>query len=551
MIHNNNNKTDKFTLHSEEIFKWWDYPLFIILTGLIWFAIIYFCSYWFSLGDWSYYPVSFSILTFILVVILANNQFQWFLLIFMKRPKLMRARSGLKVGVATTFVPGAEPHEMLEETVTALVALDYPHDTWVLDEGDDPEVKALCRRLGAHHFSRKNLARYQTETGRFQARSKHGNYNAWLYEIGFDQYDIVTAFDPDHVPEPTFLSRVLGYFENQKVGYVQAAQVYYNQNASFIARGAAEETYAYYSSIQMAYYGLGYSIVNGCHNTHRVTALKQVGGFAPHDADDLLITLLYQASGWQGVYVPQILARGLTPVDWNGYLTQQRRWARSVLGIKFRIHPKLSKNLSFGTRAICLLHGVNYIQDSIVNFLGLAVLIFMLATGVTPNALAHLNVPRLAILFGVLQLCNFYRQRFHLDWQNEWGLYWRAAILKYAKWPYIIAAFCEVLLDRRVPYALTLKVKSKTRHRMSLWPHLIVACLILSAWIIGIFTVPHTHPILHIWAAVFVCWSLALVATELLNFPDPYDKALFPGAPSEPVMRKELLSSTMIHSKES
>ena len=78
MIHNNNNKTEKFTLHSEAIFKWWDYPLYIILTGLIWFAIIYFCSYWFSLGDWSYYPVSFSILTFILVVILANNQFQWF-----------------------------------------------------------------------------------------------------------------------------------------------------------------------------------------------------------------------------------------------------------------------------------------------------------------------------------------------------------------------------------------------------------------------------------------------------------------------------------------
>lgn len=550
MIKNNNNNTDKFTLYNKAVFKWYDYPVFITLTGLSLFAIIYFFSYWFSFRDWSYYPVSFSILTFILVVTLANNQFQWFLLLFMRRPTPMRARSGLKVGVATTFVPGAEPLEMLEETVTAMVALNYPHDTWVLDEGDDPEVKALCQRLGAHHFSRKNLVCYQRATGRFQARSKHGNYNAWLYEIGFDQYDIITAFDPDHVPEPTFLSRVLGFFENPKVGYVQAAQVYYNQKASFIARGAAEETYAFFSSIQKAYYGLGYSIVNGCHNTHRATVLKQIGGFAPHDADDLMITLSYRASGWQGVYVPKILARGLTPVDWKGYLTQQRRWARSVLDVKFRIYPKLSKNMPFKTRAISLFHGVNYIQDSIVNFLGLAVLIFMLATGVTPNALTHINVPRLAILFGVLQLCNFYRQRFHLDWQNEWGLYWRADILKYAKWPYIIAAFCEVLLGRRVPYSITLKVKRKARRWMYLWPHLIVACLILSAWIIGIFTVPHTYPILHIWAAVFVFGSLALVATELLNFPDPYDKALFPGAPSESDRRKELLSSTLIHSKE-
>jgi cellulose synthase/poly-beta-1,6-N-acetylglucosamine synthase-like glycosyltransferase len=476
MTDNNTNRTEKFTLHSEAIFKSWDYPLFIILTGLIWSAIIYFGSYWCSLGDWSY-----------------------------------------------------------------LVALDYPHDTWVLDEGDDPEVKELCQRLGAHHFSRKNLARYQTETGRFKARSKHGNYNAWLHEIGFDQYDIITAFDPDHVPEPTFLSEVLGYFENPKVGYVQAAQVYYNQRASLIARGAAEETYAYYSSIQMAYYGLGYSIVNGCHSSHRVTALKQVGGFAPHDADDLLITLLYQASGWEGVYVPKILVRGLTPVDWEGYLTQQRRWARSVLDVKFRIHPKLRKNLSFRKRAISFLHGATYIQDSIINFLGLTVLIFMLATSVTPNALTHLNVPRLAILFGVLQLCNFYRQRFHLDWRKEWGVYWRARIVEFAKWPYIIAAFCEVLLGRRVPYALTRKTKTKKRRRMSLWPHLIVACLILSAWIIGIFTAPHTHPILHIWAAVVVCCSLALIATDFMNFPDPYDKALFPNAPRETrPLRKQL-----------
>ena len=95
-------------------------------------------------------------------------------------------------------------------------------------------------------------------------------------------------------------------------------------------------------------------------------------------------------------------------------------------------------------------------------------------------------------------------------------------------------------MGRRVPYALTLKVKTKNRRRMSLWPHLVVACLILSAWVIGIFTGSHTHPIVHIWAAFFVCWSLALVATELVNFPDPYDRALFPAIPSETVMRKEL-----------
>src|SRR5207237_104011 len=134
------------------------------------------------------------------------------------------------------------------------VAMDYPHDNCVLDEGNDDRVKALCCSLGARHFSRKGLSEYQTSSGPFQAKTKHGNYNAWLAEIGFANYDIVVGFDPDHIPAPRFLSRVLGYFDDPKVGFVQAAQLYYNQGASFVAKGAAEETYAYYSSIQMTAY---------------------------------------------------------------------------------------------------------------------------------------------------------------------------------------------------------------------------------------------------------------------------------------------------------
>src|SRR5262249_13013817 len=152
-------------------------------------------------------------------------------------------------------------------------------------------------------------------------------------------------FDPDHIPSFNFLSSVIGYFEDPKIAYVQVAQSYYNKNASFIACGAAEEICEYRSVVQMASYGLGYPIIVGSHNTHRMTALQQVGGFAAHDADDLLLTLTYRAAGWRGVYVPKILAKGLTPVDWSGYLSQQRRWARSVLDIKIRRYFQFSRNL--------------------------------------------------------------------------------------------------------------------------------------------------------------------------------------------------------------
>src|SRR5215831_1730533 len=248
------------TIENEKLFETNDYIFFVLLTALNCSAILYFVIYWFSPEYWQHNPILFSLMTLILSIIMANSQVRWFILLYMKRPKPVVARAGWKIAVVTTFVPGAEPLEMLEETVLGLVNLDYPHDTWVLDEGDEDHVKALCYALGAQHFSRKNLPRYHTAHGSFQSHSKHGNYNAWLTEIGFEHYDIITAFDPDHVPQPSFLSHVLGYFEDPQVGYVQMAAGYYNRKASFIARGAAEETYSFYSTIQMASYGMGCSV---------------------------------------------------------------------------------------------------------------------------------------------------------------------------------------------------------------------------------------------------------------------------------------------------
>src|SRR5215470_642015 len=180
----------------ENLFTRTDIITFALLTCLSIAAIVSFLVYWFSFGDWLTHPGSFLILTFIVFFRVANSLARWFTLPLMKRPRIIAPRQGLKVAVVTTIVPEAESLEMLEETVRALVALDYPHDTWVLDEGDNEEVKVLCQQAGAQHFSRKHLPHYQTESGVFTVRSKHGNYNAWLYEVGFDRYEIIAAFDP-------------------------------------------------------------------------------------------------------------------------------------------------------------------------------------------------------------------------------------------------------------------------------------------------------------------------------------------------------------------
>lgn len=510
-------------IEREKVFTYTESIVFILLTCLSIWAIVHFLSGWLSSGDWDTHRVSFLILTFIVMIRIANSQVRWFTLLFMRRPGPMKPREGLKVGVVTTIVPGAESLEMLEETVRALVAMEYPHDTWVLDEGDDERVREICRRSGAFHFSRKRLAGCQTGDGAFKARSKHGNYNAWLYEIGFDRYEIITAFDPDHVPVQSFLSNVLGYFDDPSVGYVQAPQAYYNQGASFIARGAAEETYEYYSCAQMAANYFGLPAVVGSHNTHRVTALKEVSGFAPHDADDLLIGLLYQSHGWLGVYVPRILARGLTPVDWNGYLTQQHRWARSVVDIRCRLHQLVGDGVPLIGKILSALHGVFYLQYSITTLIGLLLLAYMLVTGSAPKVINPFILPKLALLVVTLSICAFFRQRFYLDPMSEWGLHWRADLLRYAKWPVFLWGVWDVAVGRHVPYALTPKLEADKPSYMLLIPHMLVIVLMSTACVAGLLSGNRAPSLLYLVTAVVVMASVSLILTHRLNFPAPYD----------------------------
>ncbi|MCC6139554.1 MAG: glycosyltransferase [Nitrospira sp.] len=463
-----------------------DHVFYRLLTVLGVAAIAVFFVTWFQLPAWGEHAFVMAVCSGLLAVLFLNNLGRWLILPSMQRPRPLLPRPDWKVAVVTTHVPGVEPLALLERTLKALVALDYPHDTWVLDEGDDEEVKQVCAARGVHHFSRKSFPRYQAEVGMFRKATKHGNYNAWLHEIGFDRYEILTAFDPDHVPDPVYLAKVLGYFDDARVGYVQAPQVYGNQEESFIARGAAEETYEFYSLVQMACFGKGFPLIIGCHSTHRLSALRECGGFAAHDADDLLLTLLYQNRGWEGVYVPEVLARGLAPSDWPTYLNQQRRWTRAVLDLKLRVAPVVVQNLSPASAVLNVLHGINYVHRGVVLPIAVLLAALILILGQAPDIATVETIVSAGCMIAVLRIWERYRQRFYLNRTLEQGTHWRARLLQFAKWPYQVAAIADVLANRQVPYITTPKTTASMQVSFALWPHVITLGILSAAWGLGL-----------------------------------------------------------------
>src|SRR4051812_45276330 len=245
--------------------------------------------------------------------------------------------TGTRVAFLTSFVPGKEPLEMVTKTLEAAVKLRHRGlmHVWLLDEGDDPEVKEVCARLGVHHFSRKGVERWNQVKGPHRAKTKHGNYNAWLAAHG-DDYDYFASVDTDHVPLPNYLERMLGFFRDPDVGFVIGPQVYGNYDNP-ITKAAESQQFLFHALIQRAGNRYGAPMFVGTSNAVRITALKQIGGLYDSITEDMATGFeMHRAKNpatgrrWRSVYTPDVLAVGEGPNAWTDFFTQQLRWSRGT-----------------------------------------------------------------------------------------------------------------------------------------------------------------------------------------------------------------------------
>ncbi|MFD5905233.1 glycosyltransferase family 2 protein [Streptomyces microflavus] len=245
--------------------------------------------------------------------------------------------TGTKVAFLTSFVPGKEPLEMVTKTLEAAVRIRHRGlmHVWLLDEGDDPAVKEVCARLGVHHFSRKGVARWNQAKGPHRAKTKHGNYNAWLDAHGGD-YDFFASVDTDHIPLPNYLERMLGYFRDPDIGFVIGPQVYGNYD-TFVTKAAESQQFLFHALIQRAGNRYGAPMFVGTSNAVRISALKQIGGLYDSITEDMATGFEihrhrnpHTGNKWRSVYTPDVLAVGEGPTAWTDFFTQQLRWSRGT-----------------------------------------------------------------------------------------------------------------------------------------------------------------------------------------------------------------------------
>ncbi len=250
-----------------------------------------------------------------------------------------------------------EPLHLVLPTMIAAQQMILPHNTWVLDDGRDNDLRAACVRLGVGYIRRGT-----------NSHAKAGNVNS-----AFDRTDgeFAVILDADHIPRPDLLVQTLPHLiVNPSIAMVQTPQTYDYEGRGMVAEGAAVCQELFYEALMPAKnlsnaaFCVGTNVVFRRRALESLTRREPTGKEARRDArrrraaagrgedfdepeyltllgeeyprggiwvgsnsEDIWTSLELHRRGWRTVFLPKVLTQGLTPDTITAFLKQQFRWA--------------------------------------------------------------------------------------------------------------------------------------------------------------------------------------------------------------------------------
>lgn len=228
----------------------------------------------------------------------------------------------------------AEPPEIVIATLDALARLDYPNfEVMVIDNNTtDP---ALWKPLEAH-------CRFLGDRFRFFHVEKLSGAKAGALNFANRHLDpavkIIGVIDCDYLAEPDFISALVGYFDDEKMGFVQTPHDYREWEGSAYQRMCYWEYKSFFATTMLSLNERDAALTVGTMCLVRRRALEEAGGWSEWcQTEDSELSIRIHACGYSSVFVPVTYGRGLIPETFAGYKKQRFRWTFGPIQ-EFRHH---------------------------------------------------------------------------------------------------------------------------------------------------------------------------------------------------------------------
>jgi cellulose synthase/poly-beta-1,6-N-acetylglucosamine synthase-like glycosyltransferase len=317
---------------------------------------------------------------------------------------LAPTRASQELAVSVHLPCYAEPPEVVMATIDRLARQSYSRFEVLVCDNNTPDeamwrpLERHCalwnKRLGAERFRFFHVAPL--------AGAKAGALNYCL-EVMAPETEIVAVIDADYYSRPDFLSRLVGFFRDERIGYVQTPHDY-RDHAQSPYLDACYWEYMPNNKVEMPgvnEYGGAFTIGTMC--LLRASVLKRIGGWAEWClTEDSEVSVRLRAAGYEGIYLGETYGRGLIPETFEDYKKQRFRWTAGPVQ-QLRRHWRLFLPAPFAppmpglTKVLEILRCIaplKMLTGLVATLIGIATTATALATG----AMAPIDVPNICWL---------------------------------------------------------------------------------------------------------------------------------------------------------
>lgn len=431
-----------------------------------------------------------------------------------------------------------EPPEMVKLTIDSLLALDYPNfEIIVLDNNTKKEevwrpVEAYCAQF-PDKVKFYHLAPWPG--------AKAGALNFGL-SVTDPEAEIIGVVDSDYQVRKDWLSSLVPYFEDPKVGHVQAPQDHRDWERDLFKEMINWE-YAGFFDIGMVFRNEANAIIqHGTMTLVRKKAMTDAGQWAEWCiVEDAELGLRMMQLGYESVYIQERMGHGLVPDSFMAYKKQRFRWAYGAVQI-LKAHwralvPFKETGLTAGQKYHFVSGWLPWFADGFYLMFCLTSLFWTAGMVLAPRyfdtPLAFFILPTVGVFVAkIVHHIFLYTTRVKCGWKQRLLSAVAGMGLTYA----IAWAMWQGIFTKHTPFMRTPKMAEKVGLKDAVKMTLEETSLMLAHWLAAIAVLIPGHnyydPEIRLWSVVLVVQSMpflaALVASIISTLPSrpaPEEKA--------------------------
>lgn len=234
--------------------------------------------------------------------------------------------------MVSILVPAHNESIVIRRTVQALLAFDYPRDSYEIivinDNSNDDSAEKL------KEMQRKNADRKIIVINTDAVSGGKGKSNALNIGLSVASGTVIAVYDADNTPEPDALTLLVeNLMSNSKLGAVIGKFRTRNRNASIITRFVNIETLAYQCMNQAGrWFFFKLCTIPGTNFVVRRSIIDAIGGWDTKAlSEDTEVSFRIYRMGYQIMLMPHAVTWEQEPQLLSIWLKQRTRWAKGNL----------------------------------------------------------------------------------------------------------------------------------------------------------------------------------------------------------------------------